>query len=65
MADYIYSVAIQANSFQNNMADKAVWRINENSLYINRVNTQIFVRYLISYEKLIYYSIPVLIRNLW
>ena len=27
MADYLYSVAIQANSFQNNMADKAVWRI--------------------------------------
>ena len=24
MADYVYRVAIQANSFQNNMADKAV-----------------------------------------
>ena len=27
MADYVYSVAIQANLFENNMADKAVWRI--------------------------------------
>ena len=27
MADYVHSIAIQANSFQNNMADKAVWRI--------------------------------------
>ena len=33
MVDYVCSVAIQANSFQNNMADKAVWRINENTLY--------------------------------
>ena len=38
MADYVYSVAIQVNSFQNNMADKTVWRINwgrinEYSLY--------------------------------
>ena len=31
MADYVYSVAIQVNSFQNNMADKMVWRINEYS----------------------------------
>ena len=34
MADYVYSVAIQVNSFQNNMADKTVWRINEYSLYM-------------------------------
>ena len=39
MADYVHSVAIQANSFQNNMADKTVWRINrgrinEYSLYL-------------------------------
>ena len=27
IADYLYSVAIQANSFQNNMADKVVWQI--------------------------------------
>ena len=27
MADYVYSVAIQANLFQNNMVDKVVWRI--------------------------------------
>ena len=38
MADYWYSVAIQANLFHNNMADKTVWRINwgqinEYSLY--------------------------------
>ena len=33
MADYVYSVAIQVNSFQKNMADKTVWRINEYSLY--------------------------------
>ena len=38
MADYLYSVAIQANSFHNNMVDKTVWRINwgrinEYSLY--------------------------------
>ena len=38
MVDYVYSVAIQVNSFQNNMADKTVWRINrgrfnEYSLY--------------------------------
>ena len=33
MVDYLYSVAIQANSFHNNMADKTVWRINEYSLY--------------------------------
>ena len=26
MPDYVYSVAIQANSFQNNMADKMVWQ---------------------------------------
>ena len=26
MADYVYSVAIQANSFQNNMADNTVCR---------------------------------------
>ena len=32
MAVYVYSVAIQVNSFQNNMADKAVWQINGNSL---------------------------------
>ena len=25
MADYVYSVAIQVNSFQNNIADKVVW----------------------------------------
>ena len=41
MADYVYSIAIQVNSFQNNMADKTVWRINqgrinEYSLYIDR-----------------------------
>ena len=40
MADYLYSVAIEVNSFQNNMADKTVrqinWeRINEYSLYIH------------------------------
>ena len=40
MADYVYSVAIQVNPFQNNMADKTVWqinrgRINEYSLYFN------------------------------
>ena len=39
MADYLYSVAIQVNSFHNNMADKTVWRINRGrinkySLYI-------------------------------
>ena len=39
MADYLYSVAIRANSFHNDMADKMVWRINqvqinEYSLYI-------------------------------
>ena len=39
MADHLYSVAIQANSFHNNMADKTVGRINrgwinEYSLYI-------------------------------
>ena len=28
MVDYLYSVAIQANLFHNNMADKMVWRIN-------------------------------------
>ena len=39
MADYVYSVAIQVNLFQNNMGDKTVWRINrgrinEYSLYV-------------------------------
>ena len=39
MADYAYSVAIQVNSFQYNMADKMVWqnnrgRIKEYSLYM-------------------------------
>ena len=29
MADYVYRVAIQANLFQNNMADKTVWQINQ------------------------------------
>ena len=38
MADYVYSVAIQVNSFRNNMADKTIWwinwwQINEYSLY--------------------------------
>ena len=28
MADYLYSVAIQANLFHNNIADKTVWRVN-------------------------------------
>ena len=27
MADYVYSVAIQVNSFHNNMVDKTVWRL--------------------------------------
>ena len=36
MADYLYSIVIQANSFPNNMADKMVWRINRGySLYIH------------------------------
>ena len=40
MADYLYSVAIQANSFHNDMADRTVWQINrgridEYSLYRN------------------------------
>ena len=39
MADYLYIVAIQANLFHNNMADKTVWQINrgqinEYSLYL-------------------------------
>ena len=34
MADYLYSTAIQANSFQNNKADKAVWQLSEYSLHI-------------------------------
>ena len=40
MVDYLYSVAIQTNSFHNNnTADKMIWRINwgqinENSLYV-------------------------------
>ena len=29
MADYLCSVAIQANLFHNNMADKTVWWINQ------------------------------------
>ena len=29
MADYLYSVATQANLFHKNMADKMVWRINQ------------------------------------
>ena len=33
MADYLYSIVIQANSFHNNMVNKMVWRINEYSLY--------------------------------
>ena len=28
MLDYLYSIAIQANLFHNNMVDKMVWRIN-------------------------------------
>ena len=28
MADYLCSVAMQANSFHDNMADKMFWRIN-------------------------------------
>ena len=41
MADYLYSIAIQADSFHNNnMMDKTVWQINrgqinEYSLYNN------------------------------
>ena len=27
MVDYLYRIAIQANSFHNNMADKMVWWI--------------------------------------
>ena len=46
MADYVYSVAIQVNSFQNNMADKTVWRIkwgriNEYSLYVYVVKAHV------------------------
>ena len=33
MGDYLYSIAMQANSLHNNMANKTVWRINEYSLY--------------------------------
>ena len=28
IADYLYSVAILVNSFQNNMVEKMVWQIN-------------------------------------
>ena len=47
MADYLYSVAIQVNSFHNNniMADKMVWQINRGRLMnihcILYVHTQI------------------------
>ena len=49
MADYLYSVAIQANLFHNNIADKMVWRIdwgwiNEYSLYYNKFETGNAVR---------------------
>ena len=47
MVDYLtmYSVAIQVNSFHNNMADKTVWqinqvRINEYSLHV-KVHTYV------------------------
>ena len=48
MADYVYSVAIQVNSFQNNMADKMVrrinrGRINEYSLYVMYVHTYVLI----------------------
>ena len=44
MADYLYSVAIQVNSFHNNMADKTVWQINRGqinkySLYLIQNNS--------------------------
>ena len=42
MADYLYNVNIQANSFHNNMAYKTVWRINwgqiTHSLYQLKTN---------------------------
>ena len=30
--DYLYSVAIQANSFHNNMGGKTVWQINRGQI---------------------------------
>ena len=41
MADYLYSVAIRANSFHNNMADKMVWRINQ--VQINEYSLCIYI----------------------
>ena len=42
MADYLYSVDIQAKLFHNNMADKTVWRINEYSLYYILLESLLF-----------------------
>ena len=33
--DYLYRIAIQTNSFHNNMVDKMVWWINKYSLYVS------------------------------
>ena len=32
MADYLYGIAIQGNSVQNNMADEMVWQLNRGGL---------------------------------
>ena len=37
MADYLYSITVQTHSFQNNMADKTVWRINKYLLYVSNL----------------------------
>ena len=38
MADYLYSVAIQANLFPNDMADRTVWRINRGRIHSIETN---------------------------
>ena len=42
MADYLYSIAIQAKLFHNNMAYKTVWQINEYSLYYILLESLLF-----------------------
>ena len=76
MVDYLYSVAIQANSFHyNNMVNKMVWQINRGrikdfSLYngmasfctgLGTVHTQMNLNLVVT--SIVYYCFPLLNRS--